>query len=314
MAIINPLFSYPRLVMLPSLAIAAALIIYWALITRYIFNERARQRKGRHPMPTDFKLLRSPGEYLQEQILRVSDEVENHIYLTFLMPPALAVVSLILLPLIPARLQWWLAALALIPFFVSVRLRSRDLLSLLEERRCYRLGLLGERAVAEQLEAFRAEGFHVFQDVPATGSTRKFNLDHVLVGPAGVFVIETKARQKANPSPQDDDQIVTVDHSVLHWASLGDDHESIPQASNNAKWLRDFIKEKLNIVVTPIPVVVIPGWFIKPPPWEDQGGTAVSNLKQLEGVIKGPRVLEDRAVDLIRRRLLDECRTVPFAV
>ena len=35
-------------------------------------------------------------------------------------------------------------------------------------------------------------GYRVFDDVPGEGSGGKFNIDHVLIGPGGVFSIETK--------------------------------------------------------------------------------------------------------------------------
>jgi len=35
------------------------------------------------------------------------------------------------------------------------------------------------------------DGYHVYHDFPA----ERFNIDHVVVGPAGAFAIETKAVQ-----------------------------------------------------------------------------------------------------------------------
>ena len=51
-------------------------------------------------------------------------------------------------------------------------------------------GERGELVVAEQLEELRATGFRCFHDIVRDG----FNIDHVVVGPPGVFVIETKFR------------------------------------------------------------------------------------------------------------------------
>src|SRR5690606_23533501 len=65
-----------------------------------------------------------------------------------------------------------------------VRLRPR--------LRALRLGMEGERAVGQFLERLREDGYHVFHDVVAVN----FNVDHVLVGPAGVFAIETKTWSK----------------------------------------------------------------------------------------------------------------------
>lgn len=65
-----------------------------------------------------------------------------------------------------------------------------------KKRRNYLLGYLGERAVAEELEPLTREGYHVFHDVPVEKVEGSFNLDHVVVGPTGLFAIETKTRRK----------------------------------------------------------------------------------------------------------------------
>ncbi|MBU1055794.1 MAG: NERD domain-containing protein [Proteobacteria bacterium] len=45
-------------------------------------------------------------------------------------------------------------------------------------------------------------GYKVYHDFPA----EKFNIDHIIIGPAGVYAVETKARQKPttgnNPMPK----------------------------------------------------------------------------------------------------------------
>jgi len=52
-----------------------------------------------------------------------------------------------------------------------------------------RLGKRGERRVAEILDRIRSKGFVVFHDLPEDGS----KIDHVVVGPTGIYAIETKA-------------------------------------------------------------------------------------------------------------------------
>lgn len=50
----------------------------------------------------------------------------------------------------------------------------------------------GECVVAEFLEPLRARAYRVFDGIPGGGC----NLDHVIVGHAGVLTIETKTRSK----------------------------------------------------------------------------------------------------------------------
>lgn len=47
----------------------------------------------------------------------------------------------------------------------------------------------GDRRVAQILERMRSKGFVALQELPASG----FMIDHVIVGPSGVYAIETKS-------------------------------------------------------------------------------------------------------------------------
>jgi len=69
--------------------------------------------------------------------------------------------------------------------------------------RALRLGIEGERAVGQFLERLRAAGYFVFHDVLG----ENFNIDHVLIGPAGVITIETKTLSK----PRRGDARITFD-------------------------------------------------------------------------------------------------------
>jgi hypothetical protein len=55
-----------------------------------------------------------------------------------------------------------------------------------------RQGIEGEKVVGQFLERLRENGYQVFHDLIGAG----FNVDHVLIGPAGVFTVETKTWSK----------------------------------------------------------------------------------------------------------------------
>ena len=71
------------------------------------------------------------------------------------------------------------------------------LIYLIKRRRKYRLGFAGERAVAEELNQLMLDGCRVFHDVPMEPYG---NIDHVLIAPADVYAVETKARRKRKTS------------------------------------------------------------------------------------------------------------------
>jgi Nuclease-related domain len=74
--------------------------------------------------------------------------------------------------------------------------------------RSYRLGFVGELFVASLLDELRELGYRIFHDfaLPNQG-----NIDHIAVGPAGVFAIETKTRRKRKSETKQREQDVIFD-------------------------------------------------------------------------------------------------------
>ena len=56
----------------------------------------------------------------------------------------------------------------------------------------WKSGLTGERAVLNNLSTNLNNEFSIFNDVLLREGKRRGNIDHIVVGPTGVFVIETK--------------------------------------------------------------------------------------------------------------------------
>lgn len=90
-------------------------------------------------------------------------------------------------------LQWFstIGILLLAGLFFGLRKKiDRNLENQLREARVWRKGEEGERIIASILESELPDGFHVFNDVRFPGRTA--NIDHLVVGPSGVFVLNTK--------------------------------------------------------------------------------------------------------------------------
>jgi hypothetical protein len=118
-----------------------------------------------------------------------------------------------------------------------------------------KLGRDGERVVAQYLEWFRSANFFVFHDIPSGDA----NVDHVLIGPKGVFTIETKTHSK----PARGECKVTVVDGEVRANGLVLDRNPLVQAKAQANWLRNFLAEsQFNVQVWP--VVAFPGWFVEP--------------------------------------------------
>ena len=126
-----------------------------------------------------------------------------------------------------------------------------------------------------------------------------FNVDHVLVGPAGVFTVETKTYSK----PVEGDAKIQFDGETLTVAGFVADRDPIVQAKAQASWLREIISGSTGKTMRVHPVIVFPGWFI-----EQKKGSAkgvwVLNPKALPHFLDHePAVLSTDEVKLVGSHL-----------
>lgn len=98
-----------------------------------------------------------------------------------------------------------------------------------------RQGRDGERAVAQYLEWFRTRDFFVFHDVPNGDA----NIDHVLIGTRGLYVIETKTLSK----PVRGECVIKFSDGSLRANGRALDRDPIVQAKAQARWLYNFLAE-----------------------------------------------------------------------
>jgi len=160
----------------------------------------------------------------------------------------------------------------------------------------------GEIAVAQLVDPLKRSGFHVYHDFQAKG----FNIDHVLVGPNGVFAVETKARSKPDRGNNTADSKVKFDGQQLVFP---DHRESAPidQVKRQAKWLSKWLNSAVgeNIPITPL--LIIPGWWIeiKAKPI----GFYITNGTNLDFITKANSnsLLSDKQIKQITHQLEQKC-------
>lgn len=140
-----------------------------------------------------------------------------------------------------------------------------------------RQGRDGERAVAEYLDLLRDDGYRVLHDLQGEG----FNVDHVIIGPQGVYTIETKTISK----PVRGNPTIHYDGSQVRIGAFTPDRNPVTQAAAQASWLRRVLAESTGKTFTVQPVVVFPGWFVEGP----KNGSAkvwVIEPKMLQGRLR----------------------------
>lgn len=195
-----------------------------------------RKQRTRKPFPEDLKLLRMPGEYLWRRVIE-NDESDLQLGLLVMVIPILAggAILYLVVRLLPSSPVAGLVV-AVVVFVFSLLLCARWFQVRWRRRANDYLGFFGERYVAEWLEPLKVQGWFIFHDVPCAGATGKFNLDHVAVGPGGIWVVETKTRRKGRARPGFKEHEVFFDGEQVIWP-WGDDRTALRQASDNASWL-----------------------------------------------------------------------------
>ena len=192
---------------------------------------------------------RRAGESLGE---RWQQLVDDHLFLIVFVPLFLWAIVIVqwMQHILKERLptSFWLGA-AVIATGVSLIAFRR----LIPKVRALVCGESGERLVAEQLEEMRSDGFCCFHDVVRDG----FNIDHVVVGPPGVFVIETKFRSGSGLIEFRNGQGIFV-------GGREEEHDPLKQARGNARTVRDLIRQDAGLEVRVKPLIVFVGdWKVK---------------------------------------------------
>ena len=224
--------------------------------------------------------------------------------------PYFTVITLVLLLAmeLPKSLVLVGAAVAAVLFVASTVCAMIMLLRFLNRRRNDLLGYLGERAVAEHLEALRESGYRIFHDVPCEGRKTNFNIDHVVVGPTGVAAIEVKTRRKKKGREGYEEHVVTYDGQQLVWP-WGEDRCGIDQLLSESDWLRKFIYNRTGLRVDPKPILALPGWWVTE---RVVGAFRVASHKMVPKIVCDWKLqpLTPEQIDLISRQLDERCRDV----
>lgn len=283
-----------------------AYLIAFVVITGGVYWWSIARREDRPP--ERFKLLRGPGESQRRRVQKADENLFSYLYGGAFVPLAIVSLALLLAVRLPKKLVLVGVAVAAVLFVVSTVCAIIMLLRFLNRRRNDLLGYLGERAVAEHLEALRETGYRIFHDVPCEGRKKNFNIDHVVVGKTGVAAIEVKTRRKKKGRPGFEEHAVTYDGQRLIWP-WGEDRCGIDQVVAQADWLREFIKKRTGLAVYPKPILALPGWWVTE---RVIGAFRVANHKIVPTIVRDWRQqdLGPEQIDLISRQLDERCRDV----
>jgi hypothetical protein len=291
---------------LSTLVIYPALFM-GALVGAVLWN---KSKRGAHrPFGSDVKLLRMPGEHLWRRVMR-KDMSE--------MPWT---ICLVLVPIILAGFGLQIASvffgktyttmlIGLAVFLIAMCCCVFWLAGRIERREREYLGFFGERVVADSLEPMKVKGWFIVHDVPCSSGNVKFNLDHVAVGPGGIWVVETKTRRKGRARMGKDRNKVLFDGTKIIWPRF-DDTRSVKQTASHANWLQEWLETATGRTFEVSAVVAIPGYEVEV---IGKSGVRAAAPKDLPNVLigEGKAVLPEEDIKLVWLQLAGRCRDVEY--
>lgn len=166
----------------------------------------------------------------------------------------------------------------------------------------YLKGARGEEWVAHEL-SFLPAAYTAFHGVPRSSRSimgRAGDLDHVVVGPTGVFIIETKNW----------DGSITVEDNRILYDGRKPSRPPLEQVRDAASDLRSKLQEAADTEIRPRPIVCFAGDTVRGDR-QTADGVVVCNVRVLNDLITEPagQPLPEQArtrIALCLRRMLDQ--------
>ena len=253
--------------------------------------------------PLTRQLLRSPGQSLRLRIEEISNTLNETLFVVALVPSLISGVILSRGLLSGRGLETFWMVVGAIVWVCFTAYYVRKIFKLLSERRDLRLGLDGELATAEELNQLMHYGYFVFHDFPAD----HFNIDHVVIGPAGVFAVETKTRSKGIMKGKQGAMVI-FENSQLKFPNY-QESESIQQTKDESKWLAQFLGKSVGKPVAVKPVLALPDWLVERRV-KDASIMVINPKEAVQYITSNPRLLDEQTVQQVKYQVEQRCRTV----
>lgn len=269
-----------------------------------LLRQQRRARLERlSPLVRD--LMRFPGQTLRDQIEQGRYDLAWEASMLVSLPSIVTAVLITTFQFTGRPVPLTVMAFALAGVVGYSMLQTRKILALSRQLDQWRLGFDAEAAAGQDLDALMRQGAYLFHDVPG----EKFNVDHVVVSPQGVFAVETKGYRKPNNLDGGTARATVVfDGQRLQFPDWSSD-KPLSQAERQARWLSQWLSTATGDVVRATPVLALPGWFIE---LKGRGPVRVFNNTQLKSLLQSrdTQRLESDQIQRILHQLEQRCRNV----
>ncbi|WP_406668092.1 nuclease-related domain-containing protein [Gallaecimonas sp. GXIMD1310] len=249
--------SLPAAVIQLFATVLALLPIFLLVVAVTLYRKWLRRNRF-SPLSSD--LLRPAGYSLQRQVdEQQSDLVGDVLTLPLLLmsaPLGLLLSEKLQAKSLPSSI--WLAILFIC--FIVVGIYLLKVLRTARRLSHLRLGFACEMAVGQELDYLLrpdSSPYRVFHDIPFDN----FNVDHLVIAPNGVFVLETKGRSKRMSKGKKQAR-VRLENNALHFPHYTESR-SLEQVRMNVKAVADWLSAATGFKVPVAGILVLPGWYIE---------------------------------------------------
>ncbi|QIL19797.1 nuclease-related domain-containing protein [Thermomonas sp. HDW16] len=242
--------------LLPAIILLALIFIPVGLVVATVLLQKRADKRSERRSPINEKLLHQAGSQARKKADALGDDLMERLMQVMLIGPMVMLV--ILLPRVNwSKLQFhWINWLVLVGALCWVLWLAWRILRLRTDRVKWLEGMRAEMAAAQQLDRLQAQDCYVLHDIPA----KDCNIDHVVVGPHAVFMVETKSRRK--PGQGKASANMTYDGKALQFPGWSET-KPLEQARAQASWLSDYLRGETGEPVPVVAVVCLPGWYVQ---------------------------------------------------
>jgi hypothetical protein len=264
-------------IFVPTLIALGALLLY----------RKWQDREGRRSPIAD-RRLHGPGEQLRKRIDEHDTEVSGSLTALFFVGPYFIAIWAM------TKLDWsqlrfrLVDGIFILAFLAIASWAIRKIIRHAAARRRCIAGLKAELYTAQELNRLLGAGCTVLHDVPG----EKFNIDHVVIGPRAVYMVETKSVRKPK-AVAGARATVVYDGESLRFP----DHvnrKALAQAQQQAQWLGRHLQQATKRTVPVVATVALPGWWI-----DTSRGFTSDAVRVFNPAGRGAQFMGDRGAHLL---------------
>lgn len=247
------------------------------------------------------RFLRGPGESTLQRINSLNDDITSYSTYLFILP---ILILLVIIISSGQKISFSIFMAGASIYLLLIVISGAKLWRRLKLRRLLKVKYDGKVAVAQEITQLMLDGYHVYHDFPGDD----FNIDHIVVGPSGVFAIETKVRSIRLSKKGPRGSILTYNGKSIGFPN-STDTDSLWQAERQSLWLQKWLSEATEDPVRVWPILTFPGWFVER---TSPGGIPVLSPKNISGFLNAQRknVLSDNMLQRINYHLEQKCRDI----